>query len=362
MARSRAFYRAQGKHTWIVTLVVALLVALILLALWLFYDLQRYIVYDKDTLRLVLPKDRTEPTELDSSDEGPGATFTPVNVEIVVDPTDYSAVEAVAGADLRAIHARFLASDSLTQTRLDGLSAGMGDFDSLVLELKPSLGLLRYESSLPLAVSYRVNGSLTLRETAEKLKERDVWLVARLSALVDTTMATRYAPIALKNSNGSGVFMQDGLAWLDPYNEIVRDYLSDLMAELRDMGFDEILFDGLWLPNSPLLVYSEEMTATPDSLSAVSSLAMYLRQEADKLGLRVSVQLQSDALLSMENAKLGQDLTLFFKIFDRIAFETNEDQLSAALTALRSVAGEDDGRLLPISSSTIPGLTSWAIR
>ena len=170
MARSRAFYRAQGKHTWIVTLVVALLVALILLALWLFYDLQRYIVYDKDTLRLVLPKDRTEPTELDASDEGPGATFTPVNVEIVVDPTDYSAVEAVAGEDLRAIHARFLASDSLTQTRLDGLSAGMGDFDSLVLELKPSLGLLRYESSLPLAVSYRVNGSLTLRETAEKLR------------------------------------------------------------------------------------------------------------------------------------------------------------------------------------------------
>ena len=74
------------------------------------------------------------------------------------------------------------------------------------------------------------------------------------------------------------------------------------------------------------------------------------------------MQLQSDALLSMESEKLGQDLTLFFKIFDRIAFETNEDRLSAALTALRSVAGEDDGRLLPISSSTIPGLTSWAIR
>ena len=58
MARSRAFYRAQGKHSWIITLIAGLLVALILLALWLFYDLQRYIVYDKDTLRLVLPKDR----------------------------------------------------------------------------------------------------------------------------------------------------------------------------------------------------------------------------------------------------------------------------------------------------------------
>ena len=364
MARPRAFYRGQGKYGWIITLIVTLLVLAILAALWLFYYLQRFIVYDKDTLRLVLPSERAAELEnrTGPEDEGPAATYTPVDVEIVVDKTDFSGVEAVAGKDLRTVHARFLSYDNLTQTRLDGLSAGMGDYDSLVLELKPSSGNLRYTSGLPIALSYKVNGDLSLRDTVEKLKERDVYLIARISALADTNMATRNAPIALKNSNGSGVFMQNGVAFLDPYNSATRAYLSDLMYELKEIGFDEVLFSGLWLPDSPLLEYSSPMTGVPDSVSAVSSLAVYLREQADSIGIRISAQAEAGPLLQLQSASVGQDLELFFKLFDRIAFDVNADQQNAALSSLRSVHGEQDYRLLPITDAVLPELTNWAIR
>lgn len=362
MARPRTVYRAKGKYGWLVTLLAALLVAAVLGGLWLFYYLQRFLVYDKDTVRLVLPGDRVQASPISDDGEGPAATFTPVEVEIVVDPSDYSDVEAVAGKDLRTIHARFLGSDDLTQTRLDGLAAGMGDYDALVLELKPALGMLRYQSGLALADSYRVNGSLALRETTEKLKARDVYLVARLSALVDTSLATRNAPEALKNSSGSGVFMQGSLAWLDPYSTLVRDYLSDLMFELRELGFDEILFNGLYLPDSPLLEYSTPMTGTPDPVSAVSALAMYLRAQGEAAGLRVSVQVEGDALVNGGSARLGQDLELYFKIFDRVAFDVAADKRETAVSALRAVAGESDGRLLPIADAPVAGLESWVIR
>ena len=201
-----------------------------------------------------------------------------------------------------------------------------------------------------------------MTEPLERLRDRNAYLIARVSALADTSMATRYAPIALKNSNGSGVFVQDGTAWLDTYSDIVRDYLSGLMQELKDLGFDEVLFNGFYLPDSPLLQYSAAMTGTPDPLSAVSSLAVWLRGEADRIGIRMSVQLEATPLLHMESAKVGQDLSLFFKVFDRIAFDVSADDQNAALTALRAVAGEEDYRLLPITTTAVAGLGNWVIK
>ena len=362
MARPRTVYRGQGKYGWIVTLIVTLLVLALLAGLWLFYYLQRFIVYDKDTLRLVLPSERGEGETLSTDSNEPVATFTPVDVQIVVDQTYFSSVEAITVGDLHGVHARFLSGDALTQARLDGLSVGMGDYDALVLEMKPTSGLLRYHSSMPIAISYNVNGELNISEPLEKLRSKNAYLIARVSALADTSMATRYAPIALKNSNGSGVFVQDGTAWLDPYSETVRDYLSGLMQEMKELGFDEVLFNGFYLPDSPLLQYSATMTGTPDPLSAVSSLAVYLRAEADRIGIRMSVELEADPLLHSESRKVGQDLALFFKLFDRVAFDVSAEEQNAALSVLRAVAGEEDYRLLPFTSAAVPGLSNWVIR
>ena len=362
MPRPRNVYRGKGKYGWIITLAVTLLVVALLAVIWLFYYLQRFIVYDKDTLHLELPGERSVLVDAGPAPEGPAVTFTPVAVEIVVDPVDYSDLETLAGEDLSTIHARFLGFDELTQTRIDGLAAGMGDFDALVLELKGSAGMLRYQSALPIAASYGVNGTLSLADATEKLKEQEVYLVARISALADTTLSTRYGPIAMKNSNGSGVFVQNGVGWLDPYSDVVRAYLKDLMTELKQLGFDEILFTGLALPDSPLLDYSGSMTGKPDVVSAISSLSVWLRTQADEIGIRISAQAATAPLLQMQSATVGQDLELWFKVFDRVAFECSPDDQAAALTALRNVRGEQDSRLLPIAITGIPGLNNWAIK
>ena len=58
MRRPRAFYRGESRPVWILTVAMSVLVALILLAVWLCYHLQQYMVYDKDGARLVLPSER----------------------------------------------------------------------------------------------------------------------------------------------------------------------------------------------------------------------------------------------------------------------------------------------------------------
>ena len=355
MYRPRTVYRGKEKTGRLATLIVSVFVLLVVLAVWLFYDLQQYMVYDKDGARLVLPAERAaaagEALPAERPGNVPSLPGSPVAAEIIVDKADYSGLVSDAGAGLGALHARFVRAEALTGTLLSSfITGGLGDYDALVLELKPPSGLLSYHSAVPLTESYALNGALELQGYVEKLKEKGVWLIAQLSALPDAALAMRNAPIALKDETTGGVYNSNGVAWLDPYHTSVRAYLAALMAELKGMGFDEILFDGLYLPEEGFS-YSVPMTDVPDAESAVSSLALYLRETADTLELRVS-----GVAAEGEN---GQDAALFFKAFDRVACRDGDD----ILPALESAAGgAGDMRLVLIGESFLPDSENYIVK
>ena len=356
MYRPRTVYRGKEKTGRLATLIVSILVLLIVLAVWLFYDLQQYMIYDKDGARLVLPAERAPAGGETLPAPRPGAASSafgsPVEAEIIVDKADYSDLVSDAGAGLKALRARFVRAEALTGTLLSSfITGGLGDYDALVLELKPPSGLLSYRSTVPLTESYALNGTLELQGYVEQLKEKGVWLVAQLSALPDAALAARNAPIALKDETTGGVFQgANGAAWLDPYHASVRAYLSALMAELKGMGFDEILFDGLYLPEDGY-AFSVPMTDVPDAESAVSSLALYLRETADALEARVSGV--------AADGEIGQDAALFCKAFDRVVCRDGD----ALLPALESAAdGAGDTRLVLIGEGYLPDSESYIVK
>lgn len=355
MYRPRTVYRGKEKNGRLATLIVSIFVLLVLLVIWLFYDLQQYMVYDKDGARLVLPAERAAGGTATLPAARPAAASpavgTPVDVEIVVDRADYSDLASDAGTSLGTLHARFVRAGALTGTLLSSfITGGLGDYDALVLELKPASGLLSYRSTVPLTESYALNGTLELQGYVEQLKEQGVWLIAQLSALPDAALAARNAPIALKNTATGGVYSENGVAWLDPYHSSVRSYLSALMAELKGMGFDEILFDGLYLPGEGY-AFSVPMTDVPDAESAVSSLALYLRETADALETKVSGV--------AADGRNGQDAALFAKAFDRVACPDGDEIVSALRSAL---GGTSAARLVPIGEAYLPDSESYIVK
>ncbi len=359
MPRPKTVYRGKRKYSWLITLLVSTLALLLLLTVWMFYHLQTYLVYDKDGVRLVLPSERETLTP--SEPNSPGAADLPrIDVEIVVDKTDYSGVETTAGQDTPAVRAVYVPASEVTAQNLDFYLTGLGDFNALVLQLKGPDGYLRYASSLPLAASYNVNGSLDLKSYAEKFKARGVYLIAELGCLTDSAMAVRNAPAALKNAVTGSAYTASGTAWLDPYSEVTRGYLTDLIAELTDLGFDEILLSGIYCPEGENIEFSQPMTLTPDRASAVSSLALYLREQADSLGVRLSALVETDALVSGESETIGQDLPVFFKAFDRVGFLAGESY-QPALAALTPYTDAAD-RILPVTDDYAPERTSYAVK
>ena len=350
MGRPRTVYRGKRKYSWIITLAVFLLVILLILAVWLFYDLQRYVVYDKDGVRLVLPSQRTDtlPPDADAP-QGAARPAGPVEVELVVDPADYSNVTTGAGQDLAPLHARYYAFADINERSMDFEHRGLGEYNALILELKAADGFLCYRSGLALTDSYAVNGTLDLGAALETLRavNPEVWLVARISAPLDTAMATRNVPAALKKTDGT-VYQEDGQAWLDPYSDTTRDYLGALLRELKALGFDEVLLGGYTCPAGERVQFSKAMTVPPTARDALVSFGLWLREEADALGLKLSVVLEPEAFSEDESDPMGQDAALFLRIFDRVAFDTAAVSADDALAQLSSAAGDAETRLLPI--------------
>ena len=55
VAKPRTVYQGAARPNWILTLLIALMVGTLLVGLWLFYDLQQHLVYDKDGVHLAAP-------------------------------------------------------------------------------------------------------------------------------------------------------------------------------------------------------------------------------------------------------------------------------------------------------------------
>lgn len=355
MRRPKTVYRGKRRYRWIISAVLIVLALLIIGAVWLFYHMQRYIVYYKDGLSLELPFEQTDTPAVDFSGTDASVIYSgAVDAEIVISEPDFSDLELGAGEELEALHAGYIPAESVKASNLSyyaPLLEGQGK-NALVLQLKTADGYFHYKTGVSLADSYGVNGSEDISSGVTALSDHEVYLIAEISVLCDTAMATRNLPLALKNSAGSVISDSAG-SWLDPYNTEVREYCSAILEELAALGFDEVLLSGLAFPNAQDIVMSRPMTQTPSAETAVSAFAVFMSEKARELGMKCSVLCETEAVRSSDGVGRGQRLSIFPNIFDRLFVKTDTDNQSSDLSALRAfITGGSGERVVPISSAS----------
>lgn len=77
----------------------------------------------------------------------------------------------------------------------------------------------------------------------KKLKEKNIYLIARVVAFKDPLLAKEKPELALKKKDGTLFLDKDGLAWVNPYKKEVWDYLVGVATQCAEVGFDEVNFD-----------------------------------------------------------------------------------------------------------------------
>ena len=130
--------------------------------------------------------------------------------------------------------------------------AQQNQINSLVIDLKDSLGKIAYDSQVPLVKELQTSEDRmkNLSSILGDLHQKGFYLIARIPVFEDKELANKKPEWAIKDRR-TGEIWQDnkGLSWVDPSSVGVWDYNLDLAQEAFALGFDEINFDYVRFPS-----------------------------------------------------------------------------------------------------------------
>lgn len=119
------------------------------------------------------------------------------------------------------------------------------ELNTMVIDIKNDSGEITYKMDQELVkeIGAGVGYISDIEGLVKKLKEKNIYLIARIVAFKDPILAERKPEYAIKNKDGSLFRDNSGLCWVNPYKREVWDYLLDVAKHAVNLGFDEIQFD-----------------------------------------------------------------------------------------------------------------------
>lgn len=249
-------YRTQQniKHT-VIALLILLLVGVFVCALW-FLWLQRFVVYTRED-GAVLDFEVSETLPVGQEAVKPEISS---DIEIYYnegeDKVDLS-------NDLTQLKGYYVLGNNMgadpagTLAQIQNLPAGT----PVMLDMKNIFGAFYYSTATgrPTHGASDIGGVDAL---VSALKDSDYYLIARVPALRDREYGLQYTNEGLPVSGGYLWMDSEGCYWLNPARDKVINYLADIATELQMMGFDEIVFDEFYFPETDQIIFSGDKKAT----------------------------------------------------------------------------------------------------
>ena len=369
MARVQEFYKGRRKRRNYAFIPFIALLALFSVMLVLFYGMQKYAVISKDGVKIELPI-LSDGSAAAIDDEGHTIRqFEPVSVPLNLDPPDFNYVKSSAGKNAPPVRGIFIPSVNVNPNKIIEYASRLVAGNALVLEMKPRSGVCLWESQSQMATAYSLNQPTELTaampEMIATLKGQNIYLVAQISCCIDELLPTRTTAYCIHTE--TGLNYTDGLGtWLDPYNLDLRTWIAEMVQELYDLGFDEVVLADVCHPSlaeAVPLLYTREISTERSSVYAVCGLATGI---ADKLRDRekvLSIYCKTREALVRDDYTTGQNAVLFMQLYDRVYLETDKFTYPYNVEDMESSVhvGSVYDRLVPVVVNYIPDNSSWVL-
>ena len=266
------------RRVLLTALCLVLLVGLGLLCR--FFYLSRYVVYSGDEAYLdfdrTLSASRT-PQSSQNPEEFPFTTL------IAAQSPDEPQTQQRAQIQGYYITTNML-SDGVDAVRA-ALDAA-NDYNAVMIDVKSVFGNYYYRSKLSgaqIATSANIDAVETL--IRELTARSDLTVIARVPAFSEPNYAFAHQEQALALSSGALWLDDRRCYWLDPSDASVQSFLASIALELQDLGFDEVLFDNFYFPDSDAIRWSSELGLTRQG--AVQNAAEGIRAALEGSAIRV---------------------------------------------------------------------------
>lgn len=119
------------------------------------------------------------------------------------------------------------------------------EINAVVIDVKDDNGRITFRMDTPMVQEIgAVNAFIPdIQGLMKKLKEHNIYTIARVVAFRDPYLPEQKPELALKLADGTIYRDNKGLAWVNPYKKEAWDYLVEVGIGAHEAGFDEVQFD-----------------------------------------------------------------------------------------------------------------------
>ena len=139
----------------------------------------------------------------------------------------------------------------------------------VMIDMKGGFGSFFYNSTLSDAVISASTNIEQVSKLVTRLHTKGFYTIARVSAFQDRSFGESHVSSGLYMLNRKGLWMDpEGMYWLDPTNATTTSWITSVVLELRDMGFDEVVLDDFCFPNSDKYIFTGDKAGALQSAAA----------------------------------------------------------------------------------------------
>ncbi len=197
------------------------------------------------------------------------------------------------------------------------------ELNAMVIDIKNDSGEITYKMDLPEVkeIHADVNYISDIKQLIKELKQKDIYLIARIVAFKDPILAKGRPDLCIKKKDGDIFYDKDGLSWVNPYKKEVWEYLISVAREAAYLGFDEIQFDYIRFSTDSGMKnvdFGKEAKGT-SKMDVITEFTKYACENLKPLGVFVSADVYGTIIDSKIDAEIvGQNYKEMAKYLDYI--------------------------------------------
>ena len=244
-------YRHRRILNWIG--VAALIFLLIFLVVWLCWViwLQRYVVYTSSGAKLDFSQ---------SSYEISGVEAAPPKSDMEVSIFYNEGADAIdTTKEMTQLSGYYITGDMYKED-LDNVMLQVERLPNstpIMVDMKGPFGTFFYNSKLDEAITSQSTNIQGVSQLLDRINKKGFYKIARISAFRDRTFGENHVSSGLYMLSRAGLWMDEGgMYWLDPTNATAINWISSVVLELKEMGFDEVLLDNFRFPQNDKYIFN----------------------------------------------------------------------------------------------------------
>lgn len=197
------------------------------------------------------------------------------------------------------------------------------ELNAMVIDIKNDEGRVTYDmqSEQVLGIEAGTGYIPDIEELVSRCKEKDIYLIARIVAFRDPYLAEKKPEWAVHTKDGEIFRDKSGLAWVNPYQRGVWDYLVEIAGEAAAAGFDEVQFDYIRFSTD---IRADEVDYGPeagraDKIEIITEFTEYLYEKLAPLGVYVAADVFGTVIENETDQEIvGQDYVKMAEHLDYI--------------------------------------------